>query len=69
VRAKHALRELVELEVGPIRDVGFVKQIGEGMSRDIYAAEVELVDGAVDHWVVALPRRDAEPGLGERLRA
>lgn len=41
-RAKHVLRELLEREVGSVRDVGWVKKIGDGLSRDIFAAEVEL---------------------------
>lgn len=66
VRAKYILRELLELEVGAVRDVGWVKKIGDGRSRDIFAAEVELVDGRCDAYVVALPRRDADPSLDER---
>ena len=67
-RAKHVLRSLLELELGPVRDIGWVKKIGDGLSRDIFAAEVELVDGRCDTYVVALPRRDAEPALDDRTR-
>jgi len=45
-----------------------VKKIGEGMSRDIFVAEVQLAGGASERYVVALPRHDAEPGLVERVR-
>ena len=66
VRAKRVLRELIGREVGAVRDVGWVKKIGDGLSRDIFAAEVELEDGRCEAYVVALPRRDAEPALDER---
>lgn len=66
VRAKRVLRELIGREVGAVRDVGWVKKIGDGLSRDIFAAEVELEEGRCEAYVVALPRRDAEPALDER---
>lgn len=65
-RAKRVLRELLEREVGEVHDIGWVKKIGDGLSRDIFAAEVELVDGRCEAYVVALPRADAEPALDER---
>lgn len=65
-RAKRVLRELIEREVGKIDDIGWVKKIGSGLSRDIFAAEVELADGRCEAYVVALPRAGAEPGLDER---
>jgi hypothetical protein len=58
-RAKHILRELIGRELGTVKDIGRVVKIGEGLSRDIFAAEVELVTGACDSYVVALPRRNA----------
>ena len=67
-RAKRVLRELIEREIGKIDDIGWVKKIGEGVSRDIFAAEVELTDGRCEAYVVALPRKDAEPDLDERTR-
>lgn len=66
VRAKHVLRDLLEREAGAVRDVGWVKKIGHGLSRDIFAAEVDLVDGRCDTYAVALPRRDADRLLDER---
>lgn len=33
-RAKFILRELLELEVGPVHEIGWVKKIGEGISRE-----------------------------------
>jgi hypothetical protein len=66
VRAKYVLLELLEREVGAVRDVGWVKKIGHGLSRDIFAAEVALVDGRCETYVVALPRRDANRSLDER---
>ncbi|HEX7843173.1 MAG TPA: phosphotransferase [Kofleriaceae bacterium] len=67
-RAKRVLRELLALEVGELSDIGWVKRIGAGCSRDIFAAEVEFVDGRCEAYVVALPRRDAEPALDDRTR-
>ncbi len=67
-RAKRVLRELLEREAGVVRDIGRVKKIGDGLSREIFAAEVELADGRCDPYVVALPRRDADPELDERTR-
>ncbi len=68
VRAKHILHDLLEREVGEVCDIGWVKKIGDGLSRDIYAAEVELAGGTSDAYVVALPRRDADPSLDDRTR-
>lgn len=65
-RAKRVLEELIAREVGEIRDVGWVKKIGDGLSRDIFAAEIKLADGRCETYVVALPRAGAEPGLDER---
>lgn len=65
-RAKRVLRELIEREVGKIDDIGWVKKIGDGLSRDIFAAEVEFVDRRCETYVVALPRADAGPDLDER---
>ncbi len=65
-RAKHILRELIGRELGTVRDIGRVVKIGDGLSRDIFAAEVELATGACDSYVVALPRRDAPRDLSER---
>jgi aminoglycoside phosphotransferase (APT) family kinase protein len=67
-RAKRVLRELVEREVGKVDDIGWVKKIGDGCSREIFASEVELAGGRCETYVVALPRSDAEPELDERTR-
>ena len=37
-RAKRVLQEVIAREVGEVRDVGWVKKIGDGLSRDIFAA-------------------------------
>jgi len=66
VRAKHILRDLLEHEVGAIHDIGWVKKIGDGLSRDIFAANVALADGRDATYVVALPRSDADRALDER---
>lgn len=65
-RARRVLRELLAREVGEPSDVGWVKRIGAGCSRDLFAAEVAFVDGRCDAYVAALPRRDAEPALDDR---
>ena len=41
-RAKHILREVIGRELGTVRDIGRVVKIGDGLSRDIFAADVEL---------------------------
>jgi aminoglycoside phosphotransferase (APT) family kinase protein len=65
-RAKRVLRELIQREVGEIDDIGWVKKIGKGVSRDIFAAEVEFVDRRCERYVVALPRADAGVDIDER---
>lgn len=65
-RAMRVLEELITREVGEVRDVGFVKKIGDGLSRDIFAAEVELADGRCEAYVVALPHAGAKRSLDER---
>jgi hypothetical protein len=65
-RAKRVLRELIDREVGAVCDVGWVRKIGDGVSREIFTAEVELKGGRCEEYVVALPRPDAEPALDER---
>jgi aminoglycoside phosphotransferase (APT) family kinase protein len=65
-RARRILRELLEREVAEVEDVGWVRKIGDGLSRDIFAAEVEFVGGRCEAYVVALPRADAEPEIDER---
>ncbi len=65
-RAKHILLEVIGREIGPVRDIGRVVKIGDGLSRDIFAADLELATGVLDSFVVALPRHDAPPDLSER---
>ena len=67
-RAKYILRDLLELELGAVDEIGWVKKIGDGVSRDIFAAHVYLANGHHDTYVVALPRRDADRALDERTR-
>jgi len=72
-RAKSVLKELLELQSGPSAraDVGWVRKIGQGLSRDIYAAEAELTpdSGAGSGpYVVLLPRHDADDELDDRTR-
>src|SRR5215216_121673 len=64
-RAKYVLRELISREVGAIRDVGWITKIGDGLSREIFAAEIEFIGGRCESYVVALPRADAPPELND----
>lgn len=72
-RAKSVLKELLELSSGPPTraEVGRVRKIAHGLSRDIFAAEVELSPDR-DHrsgpYVVLLPRPDADDQLDDRAR-
>jgi aminoglycoside phosphotransferase (APT) family kinase protein len=72
-RAKDALDRAAHAvgDAGCKPDIGFVKKVGEGLSRDIFAARVELrIDGELraPAWAVLLPRRDAPKHLDERVR-
>jgi aminoglycoside phosphotransferase (APT) family kinase protein len=70
-RAKWVLQHLLEAWAGPdsVAEVGWVKKIGEGLSRELFAAEVDVraeENTRTDAYVVALPGRDADAGLHER---
>lgn len=70
-RAKWVLQHLLEAWAGPdsVAEVGWVKKIGEGLSRELFAAEVEVRSGEntrTDAYVVALPGRDVDGGLDQR---
>jgi hypothetical protein len=69
-RARHILEVVLGgREPGTSVDVGYVKKMGQGLSRDVYAAEVEVRAPSgreIVEAAVLLPRRDADPGLGER---
>ena len=72
-RAKFVLKDLLELWCGPPAraEVGWVRKIGQGLSRDIYAAAVELTPDPGDRsgpYVVLLPREDADGELDARTR-
>jgi len=72
-RAKYILGDLLELWCGPPTraDVGFVKKIGQGLSRDIFAAQVGLVPdpgGRSGDYVVQLPRDGADSEFDARTR-
>lgn len=72
-RAKSVLRDLLELSSDPLTraDVGFVKKIAEGLSRDIFAAQVDFTpdpDRRSGPFVVLLPQSDADDGLDVRTR-
>src|SRR5690349_19444752 len=56
LRACSILRDLIGRGLGAVRHVRDVRKIGSGMSRNLVAAEVELEDGRVGSYVVALPR-------------
>ncbi len=70
-RAKAILGRAVQARLGSraVVEIGWVKKIGMGLSRDIFAAHVEVAPdpGKISGpYVVLLPRRDAIPGLDAR---
>lgn len=70
-RAKWVLQHLLEAWAGPgsIAEVGWVKKLGEGLSREVFGAEVDIHsqgDTRTDAYVVALPGRDADANLDAR---
>src|SRR5436190_10152373 len=72
-RAKFVLDELFELSSEPDTrvEVGWVRKYAEGMSREIFAAEVDLTPDRARRsgpYVVLLPRPDSERDLDQRVR-
>lgn len=72
MRAKDALARAARAvgDPGHEPDIGFVKKVGEGLSRDIFAAEVELrIGGELQSpaWAALLPRPDAPANLAARV--
>jgi aminoglycoside phosphotransferase (APT) family kinase protein len=72
-RAKTILRSAMVAAAPPPAkiDVGRVTKIGEGLSRDVFAATVEISpdpDGLSGAYAVLLPGRDRDSGLDERTR-
>ena len=72
-RAKSVLQDLLELSSDPLTraDVGFVKKIAQGLSRDVFAAHVDLTPDPGRRsgpYVVLLPRSDADDDLDIRTR-
>ena len=65
-RAKRALREVLEREGIGIRDIDRVTKIGDGLSRDVYGANVTHADGSEQAYAMLVPRRDADAELTER---
>src|SRR5262245_2491740 len=50
-------------------DVGYVSKIGQGLSRDVFSAEVAITTASrheVAELAVLLPRRDCDPDIDER---
>jgi aminoglycoside phosphotransferase (APT) family kinase protein len=73
VRAKRILRAVVEQWAGNTAkvDIGYVKKMGNGLSRDIFAAEVEIATSSereVAEIAVLLPRRGCDAEIDERTR-
>jgi aminoglycoside phosphotransferase (APT) family kinase protein len=71
-RAKWVLQHLLEAWAGPgsVAEVGWVKKLGEGLSREVFGAEVDIHSQGhtrTDAYVVALPGRDADAELDERM--
>ncbi len=65
-RAKNALRALLDSSGVGVREIGRVTKIGEGVSREVYAANVEHEDGTERAYAILLPRSDADAELSER---
>ena len=70
-QAKRILRSVAEQRAGKGAkvDVGYVKKMGNGLSREIFAAEVEIVTGSTRERAdvaVLLPQRGCDPNLDER---
>ena len=65
-RAKRVLREVLEGAGLGVRDIGRVKKLGDGLSREVYGAGVEHSDGTEEAYAVLLPSRDADEELSER---
>jgi aminoglycoside phosphotransferase (APT) family kinase protein len=54
-----------------VPEIGWVKKVGEGLSRDVFAAEVEIqVGGRRERrvWAALIPRPDAPGDLDDRVR-
>lgn len=72
-RAKRFLEAVVaeSAGAGATVDVGYVKKMGHGLSRDAFAAEVEITSHStreVAEIAVLLPRRGCDPAIDERTR-
>jgi len=71
-RAKRILQAIFhEREQGATVDVGYVKKMGHGLSRDIFAAEITIVTGSkpdMSEVAVLLPRRGCDSDINERTR-
>lgn len=71
-RAKRILEAtLRQREPGATVDVGYVKKMGHGLSRDIFAAEIAVATCSkrdVSEVAVLLPRRGCDPDIDERTR-
>lgn len=69
-RAKRALRSAFEgAYPGAHVEIGYVKRLGEGLSRDVFAARIDLSPDPGQRsggYVVLVPRRHADRELGER---
>jgi aminoglycoside phosphotransferase (APT) family kinase protein len=73
VRAKAILSRAIQGRVrrGTTVEVGRIKRVGRGLSRDLFAAEVNVspdLENLSGVYVVPLPRWDAIPGLDARTR-
>jgi aminoglycoside phosphotransferase (APT) family kinase protein len=72
-RAKRILRTVAQQRAGASAkvEVGYVKKMGNGLSRDIFAAEVEIATSSgreVAEIAVLLPRHGCDPAIDERTR-
>lgn len=71
-RAKRILEATFRERVSPATvDVGYVKKMGHGLSRDVFAAEVEVVMSGrrdVFEMAVLLPRRHCDSDIDQRTQ-
>ncbi len=71
-RARRILETVIRKSVAPsaVVDIGYVKKMGEGLSRDIFAAQVEIAVSStrgVYEIAILLPR-GCDPNIDERTR-
>lgn len=72
-RSKRILRAVAERRAGKGAkvDIGYVRKMGNGLSREVFAAEVEVLTASareVAQIAILLPRSGCDPNIDERTR-